>query len=181
MKVLNFIIICFSVLVVVSFFMPWVKGAGSIAKPVDDTTKPIQELEPTGVAKGTVKTGKGVIDALTETVTPIKLKQTLAGYQIPISKDENIRKVGGVIYSLYTLPFAAILCTIFALMSKRKKILDLFTFLIALTVSVLLYTQISTLNKEGLFVKIQACKGFWLTLYSFLGIGFASFIKLIKK
>lgn len=180
MKVLNFIIICFSVLAVVSFFMPWVNGAGSIVKPVDDSTKPIQNLEPTGVTKGTVKTTRGIIDTLTETLISIRLKRTLAGYQIPISKNKGIKRIGAAIYLLYTLPFMAVLCSAFVLMSKRKKIFDLFTFLIALIVFILLYKQISTLNKEGLFVKIQAGKGFWLTLYSFLGISLASFIKLIK-
>lgn len=181
MKVLNPIIICFSVLTVVAFFMPWIKGAGSIAKPIDDSTKAIQDLEPTGVTKGIVKTTKGIADILTETLTPIRLKHTLAGYQIPISGNKEIKRIGPVVYLLYTLPVVAIICAIFSLMVNRKRMFSLFTFLIALALFILLYKQVSALNKEGLFVKIQACKGYWLTLYSFLGIVIASFIKLITS
>ena len=178
MKILSFIIICFSILAMLAFFMPWVKGAGSIVKPLDDSTKPIQDLEPTGIASGTVKATKGVIDTLTETLAPIKLKRTLTGYQIPIRENGGIKRIGGVVYLLYALPVIAILCAAFDLTANRRKIFDLVTFLIALTTFILLHKQVSALNREGLFVKIQACKGFYLTMYSFLGIGIAAFIKL---
>ena len=181
MKALKFIIAFFSLLAVVAFFMPWIKGAGSTVKPVDDSTRAVQDLEPTGVTKGAIKVTKGIVDILTETLTPIRLKQTLAGYQIPISKNKQIKKIGVVIYLLYALPVAAIICAIFGLKRRRKKMLDLFTFLIALAVFILMYKQVSALNREGLFAKIQVCKGYWLTLYSFLGISLASFIKLLMR
>ncbi len=179
MKILSFIIVFFSILAVVAFFMPWVKGAGSIVKPVDDSTKPIQNVEPTGMVKETIKTTRDIIDTLTETLVPIKLKRTLAGYQIPISDDKAIKRIGAVVYFLYALPIIAILCATFSLTPNRGKITVLFTFLITLAVFVLMYKQVSALNREGLFVKIESCKGFWLTMYSFLGISLAAFIKLL--
>lgn len=179
MKILSFIIVFFSILAVAAFFMPWVKGAGSIVKPVDDSTKPIQDLEPTGMARETVKTTKGIIDTLTGTLVPIKLKRTLAGYQIPISEDKAIKRIGAVVYFLYILPVIAILAAAFNLTPNRGKITVLSTFLVTLAVFVLMYKQVSALNREGLFVKIESCKGFWLTMYSFLGISLAAFIKLL--
>lgn len=181
MKVLKFIIISFSLLAVIAFFMPWIKGAGSIVKPVDDSTKVVRDLEPTGITKGAIKTTIGVLDALTEALTPIRLKQTLAGYQIPISKNKQIRKIGAIVYLLYALPVMAIICAVFSLKSGHKKMFDLFTLLIALIVFILLFKQVSAFYKEGLFIKIQACKGYWLTSYSFLGISLASFIKLLMR
>lgn len=159
--------------------MPWVKGAGSIVKPVDDSTKPIQNVEPTGMVKETIKTTRGIIDTLTETLVPIKLKRTLAGYQIPISDNKDIKRIGAVVYFLYALPVIAILAAAFNLTPNRGKITVLSTFLIALAVFVLMYKQVLALNREGLFVKIESCKGFWLTMYSFLGISLAALIKLL--
>ncbi|UCD55297.1 MAG: hypothetical protein JSV93_00430, partial [Candidatus Omnitrophota bacterium] len=114
-----------------------------------------------------------------ETLAAISLKRTLAGYQIPTSKNKGIKRIGIVRYLLYTLPLVAILCAALALMSERNKKFDLFAFLIGLVVLISMSKQISALHKEGLFVKIQACKGFWFTLFSFLGITVAAFIKLL--
>ncbi|UCD55118.1 MAG: hypothetical protein JSV93_06320 [Candidatus Omnitrophota bacterium] len=103
---MNYIIIGLSALVVISFFLPWVKGTGSIVKPVEDSTKAIQDLK---LTKETAKTTRGVVDTLTETLAAISLKRTLAGYQIPTSKNKGIKRIGIVRYLLYSLPLVAIL------------------------------------------------------------------------
>lgn len=159
--------------------MPWIKGAGSIVKPLGDSTKVIQELEPTGAAKGTVKVGRGIVDAVTETITPIKLKKTLKGYQIPLSKNKEIKQIGPGIYLLYLLPILGIVLAFLSSVTKGKKMFNFLTFFIALGTFVVFSLQVSAINKEGLFVKIQSCQGYWLTLYSFLGISLLAFVKIL--
>ncbi len=159
--------------------MPWIEGAGSMVKPLDDSTKVIQELEPTGAAKETVKVARGIVDVLTETVTPIRLKQALKGYQIAISDNNEIKKIGPGLYLLYLLPILGIALAFLSSVTEGKKMFNFLTFFIAFGIFVALSLQVSAINREGLFVKIQSCPGYWLTLYSFLGISLLVLVKIL--
>lgn len=174
---LYLVVIVIACVAVYSFFMPWVTGEGSLVKPVDDMTKGIQKVDKTHVTQGITMIGKGVADTLTQAVIPIKLKKTLAGYQIPIYEYKE-KAIGPKAYFLYVFPAAAIICVLFSTMGNRRKLFGLLAFLIALGIAFILYSQIGAFNREGLFAKIQACKGIFIMLYSFAAMTVVLFIKL---
>ncbi|MCK4519279.1 MAG: hypothetical protein KAU12_04075, partial [Candidatus Omnitrophica bacterium] len=82
MKLLDFIIVCVCFVIIGAFFAPWVKGAGSLVKPVDDFAGIFHRVEPMGILRTLVKTATGTVDAVTGIILPIKLKRVLSGYQI---------------------------------------------------------------------------------------------------
>lgn len=61
MKLLKFITFYVSVVIIAAFFNPWIEGEGSIVKPVDDTTKKLQDADASGVTKGVVQSTIGYI------------------------------------------------------------------------------------------------------------------------
>ncbi len=175
MKILDFIIVCICFVIIGAFFAPWVKGAGSLVKPVDDAAGIFHRAEPTGILRTLVKTVTGTVDAVTGIILPVKLKRALSGYQMPIS--EETKQLRPAIYLMYLLPLAGFICAVLSISANRKKSPVFIAFLIAAAAFALLFGQVEELSREGVFIKIEACYGFTLTLYSFLALGATLLIK----
>ncbi|MFH1656052.1 MAG: hypothetical protein ABH954_05535 [Candidatus Omnitrophota bacterium] len=174
LKIFNFIIFCLAVLIIVSFFMPWVQGEASLLKPIEDSTKAIQESDFTGLARGSIKISRKIVDSITQALSGKKLNQTLKGFQIPLVAAEKGRRI---VYLLYIVPVFAILCWWLSVLGNRKKYFDATAALIALGIFAIFYKQMSVLNREGLFVNIKACCWLPITINSFLAIGVLAFLK----
>jgi len=177
MKYLNVIIIVFSAFVVVAFFLPWTKCL----------EYPAYTLE--GIAAASLDgpsssaPGPGIINKMTGFFKGLfgssGLNNALPCYRIPLSGHKAAKQTGDTVYLLYALPVIAVLCACFALMSGSQKKLNAFIFIMAVIVFYLLYVKVAGLNEDGFLDKVELMGGFWITLYAFLGIGIASFMKLV--
>ncbi len=177
MKILRFVTLCVSISIIVAFFAPWIKGEGSIVKAVDDTTKKLQEIDKTGLAKGVVQSAKGITDKATEAFTSIRLKRTLSGFQIPSVKNKSIKKLGAKVNLVYLPPFIAFLCCLLSLMGKRKLWPIVAIFFLGLGMFLVLNVFVGTLHKDGLFAKVWPCCGLIFTVYAFLAIMVLAFLQ----
>ena len=176
---LNIVIILLSIIVIGAFFMPWVTGSGSLTKPIDDATRIFKKLDITKVTTGVVNFGRKAVDTVTGAISPIELKKILKGYQIPISDNAGIGRIGFKVYFLYVFPISAFFCIVLCTLSYKKKVYDLIAFFITLVVFIALYMQVAAFNHQGVFIEVRACDGFWLTLFGLLTIVILTFMKLL--
>jgi len=184
MKILRFIIICVSFSIIVAFFIPWIKGEGSIIKAVDDNTKKLQQVDKTGLTKSVVQSTKGIADKVTEQITSIRLKQTLSGLQVTLSKNKSLKKVGAKIYLVYLPPLMALLCGLLSLIEKQRLWRSVVIFFVALSMFLALNVFVNMLHADGLFAKVRPCCGIIFTKYAFLGIAGLAFLQttvLVKQ
>ncbi|MFC1632113.1 hypothetical protein ACFL1I_08080 [Candidatus Omnitrophota bacterium] len=179
MKILKVMIFCVSVAIILAFFNPWVKGEGSIVKAVDDKTKKLQEADATGVTRGVVQSTKGIVDKTTELFTPIKLKQTLSGFQITQSKNKSLKKIGPKLYLAYLPVLIALFCGLLSLFGRKRLWPIAATFFLSWGMFLVLDILVFSLHREGLFAKIRPCCGLIFTEYAFLGIVAISFLEAI--
>ncbi|MFC1703207.1 hypothetical protein ACFL1E_00290 [Candidatus Omnitrophota bacterium] len=171
---ISFLIFCVSVVIIIAFFMPWVTGSGSIIKPLADSTKVIQDVDFTGVAKTTVTITKGVVDGFTALFTGKKLKLTLSGYQIPLEFQEE---TGNIVYLLYFLPLFALLCAWSSVYRKYTRFFDVVSGLAALGMFAFFYKHLSVIDQERLFADIEVCTGLQVVTHSLLALGILSLMK----
>ncbi len=179
MKRINLLIFIICLTIIASFFMPWIAGSGSLAKPLDDSTSIIQNIEPTGLFRVMVKTAKGTVDAATALISPINLDRKLKGYEIPIADEtEGLRPK---IYLIYILPLIALI--VFFAVLKRKQTFagKIFRFVFVITIASFLFIQVESLNRERLFLKIEALYGFFLTLYGYMALSILTFLKIFSR
>lgn len=174
-KFITFLVICLCGLVIAAFFMPWISGEGSIAKPIEDATGVIRKVEPSGLLDGVFNLTKGTLDEFTHILTGKDLQQDLSAYQIVKTKRKDI---GPVVYLLYVFPGAAALFIILTIAGNWRRIFDLKVFFLSLIVFTLLYLLVNPFSYENMFIELEAQKGYWITLFSFLAIGLLSFIKV---
>jgi len=176
-RIINAVVIIFSLVIIISFFLPWAHGKGSVAKPIEDVSNQVLKVDPTGVAKTSVKISKGIIDKVTSIGTGVKLEKTLSGFEIALSEDKDIKKMRPLIYGLYVFPVSAFIFVVLSLVKSECKGRDIFVFIIAIALFVLLFSQIPQFSKKTLFKEIKVMLGFRLTMYSFLAIAFFALIK----
>ena len=179
MKVINFLIIIVCLVIMVSFFLPWISGSGSLVKPFDDGTSIIQKAEPTGLFRAIVKTAKGTVDAATAIISPIDLNRELKGYEIPIADETDGLKPK--VYLIYILPFMA-LVAFFGALGRRQALAGRFLrFILITAIASFLFFKVESLNREGLFLKIEALYGFYLTLYGYIALSILTFSRIFFK
>ena len=176
LKFLGMLVICTSVLIIVIFFMPWVKARGSILEPLDDTTKIIQRIEFTGVLRGAIKVTKTTTDFFTEFFTGAKLTQTLSGFQVALRQIKEEGPKGGL---LYLVPFGALIFCLLTVLGNKKRYLDLVIVIIALVLFSFLYQRAHDFDQDQLFIDIESCWAFRTTLYLFLTVGALSLVRLL--
>ncbi len=179
MKLINFLIIIVCLVIMVSFFLPWIAGSGSLAKPFDDGTSMIQKAEPTGLFRAIVKTAKGTVDAATAIISPIDLDRELKGYEIPIANETEVLRPK--IYLIYILPFMA-LVAFFGAIGRRQALAGRFLrFILITAIASFLFFKVESLNREGLFLKIEALHGFFLTLYGYIALSILTFLRIFCR
>jgi uncharacterized membrane protein YphA (DoxX/SURF4 family) len=176
LRFLGLLVVCTSVLIIVIFFMPWVKARGSILEPLDNTTKIIQRIEFTGVLRGAIKVTKTITDFLTEFFTGAKLTQTLNGFQVALHQVKEEGPKGGL---LYLVPFGASFFCLFTVLGNKKRYLDLVIVIIALVLFLFLYQRAQDFDRDKVFIDIKSCWGFRTTLYLFLTVGALSLVRLL--
>jgi hypothetical protein len=173
---LNFFIACFSAVIMIAFFMPWVSGRGSLIKPVNDTAMVISQIEPTAIVRRTIGFAKNVFDMFTQVVTGKQLHQTFSANTVIWAERKSI---GPLVYLLYIIPGAAVISAVLSFASCRRKTFDMIVFILSSSIfSALVYGLIKILTYNGMFVEIKIRQGYWLTLISFLLISLFSLTKL---
>ena len=126
-----------------------------------------------------VQSTKGIVDKATEIFTPIKLKQTLSGFQITKSKNKALKKMGPKLYLVYIPPLIAFFCGLLSLFGRKGLWPIALTFFLSWGMFLVLDIFVFQLYREGLFAKIRPCCGIVFTEYAFLGIVAISFLEAI--
>ena len=186
-KILAGLIVIASIVIVISFFMPWAKVSLSVtgvSKKIADS----YHLPDKAVEK---------LKEITHTISTFgdpEVRVTVPGYKIPgmvnnktsnvaISLTEIMTKstsdLGQKSYLVYLFPLLGIICGILALGGLKSKACIIIMLLIGGIVGITGYYNLSTANLAGMVVKVDILSGLWNTIYAFLFIFFAGIIWLV--
>lgn len=192
--VLTVLILIASVLIVVSFFLPWAKVNVSAMGVSRDLSKAAE-----GTLKDTPMAGK-VVDKLKSFTGflskfgDVDVKTTITGYQIPQLVNNKTSKVALSLaqimfkstkgldiksYLVYLLPIFGIICGLFAVLGQSKKIYSVLMVVISGAVGLGGLYTLYTADLPNLAIKISIEKGLWNTMFAFLFIAFIGIVGLV--
>ena len=173
-----------TVIIVFSFFMPWVSATTSIvrvSKQVTNAIGPLGELPFVGEAISGLKEGADMIRG----VGDIDINTVISGYNIPrmvnsksskaaLSFARNFFKdtegLGRKSLLVYLLPLLAILCTWLAFIGIKYRPAVISTLIISGIISLYGLYNLSTFNFSNEVVDIVILKWLWYTMYGYLAI-----------
>jgi hypothetical protein len=185
-KILAGLIILASIVIVVSFFMPWARVSVSIAGISKKLTDVIsgEKLQDTPIAGKAAKELEKITDAITG-FGDIDIKTTVSGYNIPQMVNNRTSKAAlsiaqilskstsGLeqkIYLVYLLPLLGIVCGILAIIGLKSKSWIIIMLVISGIVGIAGLYNLSTANLVHVAVKVDIMSGLWNTMYAFLFI-----------
>ncbi len=186
-KILAGLIVIASIVIVISFFMPWAKVSLSVTG-VSKKITGSSHLPDKAVEK---------LKEITRTMSTFgdpEVRMTVPGYKIPgmvnnktsevaISLAEIMTKstinLGQKSRLVYLFPLLGIVCGILALGGLKSKTCIIIMLLIGGIVGITGYYNLSTANLAGMAVKIDILSGLWNTMYAFLFIFFAGIVWLL--
>jgi len=195
MKILfTCLIIAASVVIVLSFFMPWAKvsvSAVGVSKQL--TTVADEKLGDSPIAGKVIDRLKEITGAISN-FGDINVKTTVTGYQIPKLVNDRTSKVAISLaqiifksaegldrksYLVYLLPLIGILCAILAILGLRSTIYVVLMFFISGAVSIAGLYNLHTAGVESIAVKISIESGLWNTMYALAFIFLISILWLV--
>lgn len=183
------LIIAASVVMVLSFFMPWAKvsvSAVGVSKKL--TSIADKKLGDSPVAGKVVDRLKKITGAIS-TFGDIDVKTTVTGYQIPKLVNNKTSKVAIALvetmfksveglewksYLVYLLPLLGILCGVLSVAALKNSIYVILMLVISGAVSLIGLYNLHATDVENIAVKISIEAGLWNTMYAL------SFIFLIS-
>lgn len=170
-KAYNIAIICLVGIIIVAFFLPWVKV----------------ESEAVGTFSK-ILTGKqqSAISNISAYQVPIMANDQDARLMISIIKIFNpkVENADKKSYLIWSIPALAALILLVSLLYGRNKWVNLIFGAIGCLIFFAAVYKIKTTNMDKLVLKVTTEPGLWLTLWAYLGIGIvglASFIKASLK
>ena len=186
-KILAGLIVIASIIIVISFFLPWARVSVSVA----GVSKQLTESShlPDRVAQRLKQ-----ITYTMKTFGDPEVKMTVSGYKIPgmvnnkttrvaISLAEIMTKSATNLeqksYLVYLFPLLGILCGVLAVNGSRSKARIVVMLLIAGIVGITGFYNLSTADMTGMAVNIDILNGLWDTIYAFLFIFLAGIVWLI--
>ncbi len=186
-KILAGLVILASIVIVISFFMPWAKVSVSVVEASKQVTES-SRLPDKVVAR---------LKEITYTISTFgdpKLKMTVSGYKIPGMVNNETSKVaislaeimtkstinlGQKSRLVYLFPLLGIVCGILALGGLKSKASIIIMLLIGGIVGIPGYYNLSTADMTGMVAKIDILSGLWNTIYAFLFIFVVGIIWLL--
>ena len=175
-RVLAALAVALGLSIIVAFFMPWVKGTGSVLEPLYDSSRNYWYLDFTGVIRALIIGAKKVVDFIAVVFFRKKLIYILRGYQVPLIMYNT---EGREAYLLYFVPLAAITYIWLNLIAHRRRVISFLTAIISFSMFFLLYGQEVAFNHEELFINIKECWGFRTSIYLFLAAAIVAIIRMI--
>ena len=187
-SVLSGFVIAVSVVIVISFFLPWAKVSVSVVGA---------SRELTGTARTTLKdspTARKWLDKLEKATDAVSsygdvgVNTQVSGYDIPVLVNNKSSKVAISAaqimfksaenldmksYLVYLLPILGILCAVASVLGQKNKLYIIVMILVAGAVSLVGLYNLYTVNLGSLAAKVIIMNGLWFTMYGFLLISFA--------
>lgn len=182
------LVIITSIVIIVSFFMPWVRASTSVTKVSE---KVVSGLEGTPVAEKFISGLKKAVTAIEEFGD---IKTVVSGYDIPKMVNNKSSKIAisftqvffGDVKDLdkksmlvYLMPLFAIVCVILAITGLKYKSSIVIMAVPSGVISLGGIYNLSTAKLSSAMVQITIEKGLWLTLYGYLIISILSILWLI--
>ncbi len=186
-KILAGLIIIASIVIVISFFMPWAKVSVSVVEASKQVVKS-SHLPDKVIAR---------LKQVTYTISTFgdpEVRMTVSGYNIPEMVNNKTSKVaislaevmtkstinlGQKSYLVYLFPLLGIVCGMLALAGSKSKACIIIMLLIGGIVGITGFYNLSTADLAGMAVKIDILNGLWGTIYAFLFIFIAGIIWLV--
>ena len=187
------VIVC-AVIIVVSFFLPWVRANVSVTKVATGLTS-----SATGKLQNSPFAGKFIKGFNTSTnaignLGDIEVKTQVSGYDIPTLINKKTSKEAISIVQIlvkdakdldkksmlvYLIPLFAIVCVILAVIGLKYKLAVIAMAVIGGAISIGGLYNLFTANLAALPVQITIMNGLWQTMYGYLLICILSIIWLI--
>jgi len=179
------VIVC-SVIIVISFFMPWAKVKVSATQ----VSKELVTAAETGPLKGTpfaekfVKKLKKATSAIGE-LGDIEVKTQVSGYDIPTMVNKQSSKIAILFVQeffkdakdldkksmfVFLMPLLGIACMALSIFGLRYKWAVIVMLVLAGVISMAGLYNLYTANFSAAAVEITIERGIWQTLYSYLAI-----------
>lgn len=191
MKILFGALVCVaSVVVVVSFFLPWATVSVSAIGVSEGL---IESLAGTPVAGKILGKLSSVTDAISN-IGDFSVKNTVSGYQIPVMVNDESSKVAISLaqmffedakdldkksYLVYLLPVLGVLCALLAFIGGKNRFFIMLMVLLSGAVGIGGLYKLITLDVSSLMVKITIMEGLWYAMYSFIFICVVGIVWLI--
>lgn len=195
MVLAGLIIVC-SVIIIISFFMPWAKvkiSATQVSKELV-TSAESGPLKDTPFAGKFVKRLEKATGAISE-LGDIEIKTQVSGYDIPTMVNKQSSKIAisfaqGFFKDakdldkksmlVFLLPLFGILCMALAIFGVRYKPAVITMLILAGVISIAGLYNLYTANFSTAAVQIIIEKGLWQTLYAYLAIFIISIVWVIS-
>jgi len=186
-KILVGLIVLASIVIVISFFMPWARVSVSVVGVSKQLTSS------SGLPDKMVEKLKEITSAISS-FGDVDIKTTVSGYQIPgmvnnktskaaLSTAEILSKSASGLeqksYLVYLFPLLGIVCGILAVTGLKSKACIVIILIIGGIVGIVGLYNLSTANLVHVSVKIDILSGLWNTIYAFLFIFLAGIAWLV--
>ena len=186
-KILAGLIILASIVILISFFMPWAKVSVSVVEASKQLTES-SRLPDKVVAR---------LKQITYTISTFgdpEVRMTVSGYKIPGMVNSQTSKVAlsaveilskstsGLdrkSYLVYLLPLLGIVCGILALAGLKNRACIIILLVISGIVGIAGFYNLSTADLASVAVKVDILSGLWNTIYAFLFIFLAGIVWLV--
>jgi hypothetical protein len=163
----NVIILVFTILIIVAFFMPWVNVAS----------------EQVGMVSK-ILTGKeqGVIDSISAFKVPVLANSPDARFMISVIKIFNpvIEDADKKSFLIWGIPFFAVVIFIVSYFLGKNRWVNLIIGLIGVLIFLAAVYKIKTTDLDKLVLKVVIGPGLWLTLWSYLLMGISGLMAFVQ-
>ncbi len=161
----DILIFLFSVVIIVSFFLPWL------------------EVEKKGVDLKVVRIGKREVSLrgceLIKIVDGKKVKPVIGSEPRLFGKKVKIKNS----YLIYAIPISALFCLLLTFLSHYRRVFHYSSAFLLMVIGIGIFGSglyiIFGMAGSGKIRRLE--EGIWFSLFSFLGIGLCGFMKLISK
>lgn len=193
MVIAGLIVIC-AIVIVASFFAPWVRAKVSVTKVatglVSSASSTLQNTPFAGKFINQLNMATNAVNDLGD----VEVKTQVSGYDIPTlinkkSSKEAISLVQVFVKDtkdldkksmlVYLLPLFALLCIIFTVVGLKNKLAVIAMAVISGVISIAGLYNLFTANLAALPVQITIMNGLWQTMYGYLLICVLSIIWLV--
>jgi len=166
-KLNNLAILICALIIIVAFFLPWVKV----------------ESEAVGTFSK-ILTGKQqqLISNISAFQVPIMANDQDARLMISIIKIFNpkVENADKKSYLIWSIPILAALMLLVSFLYGKNKWVNLILGVISCLIFFVAVYKIKTTNMDKLVLKVTTAPGLWLALWGYLGIGIAGLVAFIK-
>lgn len=196
-EILSKLVIIATIVIVISFFMPWAKVSTSVAgvtKGVTTTAK--AKLGGIKAAEKLLGQIEKVGDVVTSAVGDVEVRVEVSGYDVPVLVNKNTSQIalalveiffkdaegaGVKSYAVYLLPIFGIASAVLAVLGLKKKLYVIAMTVLGGAISIVGLFRLMTTNLANLVADISIGQGLWSTMYAFLAICIIGIVWIFKE